>query len=206
MTQRRYRIVALSATPGDSSNKVQDLLINLKISNIELRSELSMDVRQYVHNKDVHLVVVPLGPILGPLQARFLKDVLQPILDRLLSRGAIYSRDADKAGKFQLMQQRKSWLAKVNPATGSEQIGKDRRGMIEGDFMLIGALYHGYECMLTHGLNVMMNHFKDDKSDESVQVSPIPFVPVALDASRCNPIGGNSGNVGELGCLGTVLQ
>jgi hypothetical protein len=78
------------------------------------------------------------------LQARFLKDVLQPILDRLRNRGAIYTKDADKCGKFQLMQQRIAWLLKVNPATGSEQIGKDRRGMIEGDFSLGQALYHGH--------------------------------------------------------------
>ena len=162
-SHRHFRLVALSATPGDSSNKVQQLIKNLYINNIELRSEASLDVQEYCHKKKVVVEVIQLGPILGKIKAQFLNDVLQPILTRLLRKGATYTKDADKCSKFQLMQQRKSWLAKAH----ANQTSRDQRNGIEADFALATSLYHGYEALLTHGLNVCMNHLTDDKVSES---------------------------------------
>ena len=44
---------------------VQQVLSNLQISHIELRSEDSFDIQQYVHNRTVEKIVVPL---VGPIQ------------------------------------------------------------------------------------------------------------------------------------------
>jgi ERCC4-related helicase len=87
---KRFRMVALSATPGDSSAKVQALLFSLFISNIELRSELSSDVMQYTHAKKVDVKVIKLGPLLGGLKKRFGEKVIGPLLTKLRTFGAVY--------------------------------------------------------------------------------------------------------------------
>lgn len=53
LTQRNpyFRVLALSATPGNNSEKVQEVVDNLHISHIEIRTEEAIDIRQYVHKK-----------------------------------------------------------------------------------------------------------------------------------------------------------
>lgn len=53
LTQRNpyFRVLALSATPGNKAEKVQEVVDNLHISNIEIRTEEALDIRKYVHKK-----------------------------------------------------------------------------------------------------------------------------------------------------------
>ena len=53
LTQRNpyFRVLALSATPGNKAEKVQEVVDNLHISNIEIRTEDALDIRKYVHKK-----------------------------------------------------------------------------------------------------------------------------------------------------------
>lgn len=46
-----FRVLALTATPGSTSEKVQEVIDNLHISVIEIRTEDALDIRQYVHKK-----------------------------------------------------------------------------------------------------------------------------------------------------------
>ena len=46
-----FRLLALTATPGSTPEAVQNLIDGLHISNIEIRDENSIDLRQYIHEK-----------------------------------------------------------------------------------------------------------------------------------------------------------
>jgi len=46
-----FRLLALSATPGSTVDKVQEVIDNLHISKVEIRTEESLDTYQYVHKK-----------------------------------------------------------------------------------------------------------------------------------------------------------
>lgn len=46
-----FRILALTATPGSNTEKVQEVVDNLHINSIEIRSEKALDIRSYVHTK-----------------------------------------------------------------------------------------------------------------------------------------------------------
>lgn len=56
-----FRVLALSATPGNGIKDVHELMINLLISHFEFRSEESKDVKEYVFERSLETVVVPLG-------------------------------------------------------------------------------------------------------------------------------------------------
>ncbi|KAK8734658.1 hypothetical protein OTU49_005919 [Cherax quadricarinatus] len=67
-----FRILALSATPGTDVRAVQQVLTNLMISHIELRSEDSPDIQAYVFHRSIEKIVVPLGNELSILKKRYL--------------------------------------------------------------------------------------------------------------------------------------
>ena len=46
-----FRVLALTATPGNNPEAVQVLIDGLHISRIEIRDEDSLDLKQYIHKK-----------------------------------------------------------------------------------------------------------------------------------------------------------
>jgi ERCC4-related helicase len=53
-----FRIVALSATPGNHFDAIQEVVCNLKISKMEVRDETDPDVAPYIHQKQLETVIV----------------------------------------------------------------------------------------------------------------------------------------------------
>lgn len=87
---RRFRVLALSATPGDSVKMVQEVLTNLMIAHVEIRSEDALDIVPHINQRKVQVVVVPLSDTIVKLQ-RLLENVIAPHLRRLNQASAIYT-------------------------------------------------------------------------------------------------------------------
>ena len=52
---RQFRVLALSATPGSDAQAIQQVISNLLIAHMEVRTEDSLDVRPYIHGRQVRL-------------------------------------------------------------------------------------------------------------------------------------------------------
>ena len=52
---------------------MQEVLNNLLISHIELRTEQSHDIQAYTHERTIEKVVVPLGEELGAVKEKYLE-------------------------------------------------------------------------------------------------------------------------------------
>lgn len=50
---KSFRVLALTATPSSNVDGVQTVLTNMMISRTEIRSEESIDIRRYVHKRDI---------------------------------------------------------------------------------------------------------------------------------------------------------
>lgn len=50
-TNPHFRVLALTATPGNTPEQVQPIIDNLHISNIAIRNDSSPDIKQYTHKK-----------------------------------------------------------------------------------------------------------------------------------------------------------
>jgi len=50
-----FRVLALTATPGNDPKTIQTLIDGLHISRIEIRNEESLDLKQYIHKKVSHV-------------------------------------------------------------------------------------------------------------------------------------------------------
>ncbi len=62
---------------------VQKVLSNLLLSHVELRTEESIDIQPYTHERRVEKIVVPLGDELRAVQDQYLKVQWNPQLPHL---------------------------------------------------------------------------------------------------------------------------
>ncbi|CAL8273236.1 unnamed protein product [Merluccius merluccius] len=139
---RHFRVLALSATPGGDSKAVQQVISNLLISHIELRSEESPDIQAHSHQRILEKVVVPLGETLSAHQARYLQ-VLEKFTSRLVQNRVMGHKDLHSLTKYQLILAREQFRKNPPPHI---------KGVMEGDFALSISLCHGYELLLQMGL------------------------------------------------------
>lgn len=143
---QQFRILALSATPGGDSKSVQQVISNLLVSHIELRSEESPDIQAHSHQRSLEKVVVPLGETLTAHQARYLQ-VLEKFTSRLVQNRVMGHKDLRSLTKYQLILAREQFRKNPPPhITGPQQ------GVMEGDFALCISLCHGYELLMQMGL------------------------------------------------------
>ncbi|XP_032883240.1 Fanconi anemia group M protein isoform X2 [Amblyraja radiata] len=142
----QFRVLALTATPGGDIKAVQQVISNLMISRLEVRSEDSIDIQPYSHQRHVEKFVLPLGPELIAVQSLYLQ-VLEAFTRRLLNTGAILHKDIANLTKYQIVLSREQF--RKNPPGN---IGGVQRGMAEGDYALCISLYHGYELLLQMGM------------------------------------------------------
>ncbi|XP_062593616.1 Fanconi anemia group M protein-like [Saccostrea cucullata] len=146
-----FRVLALSATPGSDIKAVQQVLSNLLISHIELRTEESPDIKQYSFERQVDKIIVPFSKELTEVKNRYIK-IMEVIVGKLKKFGVIYNREATSLSKFILLKSREAF--RQNPP---HRLPRSQYGIVEGDFALAISLYHGYELVQLHGLRSLYN-------------------------------------------------
>ncbi|KAG1777424.1 hypothetical protein EV702DRAFT_1103196 [Suillus placidus] len=83
-----HRVLALTATPGSTPEAIQSIVDSLHISRIEIRDENSIDLREYMHKKEIKQHIIRMTDDVLKAQ-ELLKEVMMTILKPLSSRGVI---------------------------------------------------------------------------------------------------------------------
>ncbi|KAG1889374.1 hypothetical protein F4604DRAFT_1712018 [Suillus subluteus] len=83
-----HRVLALTATPGSTPEAIQSIVDSLHISRIEIRDESSIDLREYMHKKEIKQHIIKMTDDVLKAQ-ELLKEVMITILKPLSSRGVI---------------------------------------------------------------------------------------------------------------------
>ncbi|CAO1626135.1 unnamed protein product [Parajaminaea phylloscopi] len=116
-----FRILALTATPGTNSQRVQEVIDNLHISLIELRTEEAIDIRQYVHKKREEAMVVDMPEDIGHVRELFL-EYMEDNCQALVKHGLLPRAEAGRLHDHQVRRAfsdrsdilaRKRWLGGV---------------------------------------------------------------------------------------------
>ncbi|XP_060063063.1 Fanconi anemia group M protein-like [Ylistrum balloti] len=155
-----FRILALSATPGSDIKAVQQVLSNLLISHIELRTEESIDIKQFSHERKVEKIVVPLGDELTQVKKTYIQ-VMDVVVGRLKRQGVLYKRETTSFSKFLILKAREAF--RQNPP---QQLQRTQYGAVEGDLALAMSLYHGFELLQLHGQRSLYNYLESIVSGE----------------------------------------
>lgn len=151
-----FRILALTATPGASVEAVQEVIDNLEISEVEIRTEESIDIQQFVHRRDIDRILLDPSDEIIMVKELFAK-ALQPLVNLLCSQNAYWNKDPMSLNPFVLMQARKAWFA--SPA--ARQANQGLKGMMMGLFSVLASIAHSIKLLNFHGISPFYSAIKD---------------------------------------------
>jgi ATP-dependent DNA helicase MPH1 len=153
---KSFRILALTATPGASVEAVQEVIDNLEISQVEIRTEESIDIQQFVHRRDIDKILLDPSDEIIMVKDLFAK-ALQPLVNLLCSQNAYWNKDPMSLNPFILMQARKAWFA--SPA--ARQANQGLKGMMMGLFSVLASVAHSIKLLNFHGIGPFYSAIKD---------------------------------------------
>lgn len=99
-----FRVLALSATPGSDIQKVQQVMLNLFVSEVMFRSEASIDLMQFRNEKSSKAWTVELIGKHKEFVDRMI-DMTKPIYKELYRAGLTYNGDQiDKVARYTIIK------------------------------------------------------------------------------------------------------
>ena len=148
-------ILALTASPGSSKNKITQLCsnLNIPITNIHIRTREDSDVKKYVQNMDLYKI----GVNLTDLMARVHKDLhylLEQRLQFLLQYGFIDSKSDplyEKTYRKDLVKLNQTLINKINDSDDKTRVYAGIS--INAQAML---LYHMITLVEQQGLDILL--------------------------------------------------
>lgn len=142
------RVLALTATPGGDVEKVQEVISGLKISRVEIRTEFSIDIRQYVFTRNTEIITFQPSEEMELVMDLFSK-VLSPMLQKLRSQQGYWTADPMKLTAYGLNQGRLKWMS--SPAGRNANAGT--KGMMNRIFAVLASLAHNIDLLVYHGIS-----------------------------------------------------
>lgn len=154
-----FRVLALTATPGSTVEGVQAVIDSLGISTIEIRTEESIDIRRYVHSREVDQVVLEPSDEMLQVQDLF-SQTLRPLCNKLAQVNKWLARDPMTLTVMGLREAQRQWLLgagrHANPGTKS---------MIMAVFTILQSLAHGIKLLNYHGIAPFCHKMVDFRSE-----------------------------------------
>ncbi|KAI9834746.1 MAG: 3'-5' DNA helicase [Sarea resinae] len=157
-----FRVLALTATPGSSVEDVQEVVDGLGIARTEIRTEESIDIRQYVHSRKTETILFDPSDEIVMLMELFSK-ALQPLVDKLCQQNAYWSKDPMALTPYGMTQARHKW---TNSEAG-RRASMPLKGLINTIFTLLSSIAHSIVLLRNHGIGPFyhnMVRFRDEGS------------------------------------------
>lgn len=156
---KSFRVLALTATPGSDVEAVQEVIDGLEISKIEIRTEDSIDIQQYVHKRDIEQIELEPSDEMLMIQ-ELLSKTLQPLVDQLCGQNAYYNKDPLSLTPFGLMKASRQWQADAG-----RRASPGLKGMMMGLFSVLASFAHGIKLLNMHGIGPFFQTAKDFRAD-----------------------------------------
>ncbi|KAI4163832.1 MAG: hypothetical protein LQ342_002605 [Letrouitia transgressa] len=142
-----FRVLALTATPGSSIESVQEVIDGLGISRIEIRTEESLDIRQYVHARKINTILFENSDEMAMVIDLFSRS-LQPLVDKLCGLNAYWGKDPMSLTPYGCNQARSRWMA----SDAGRKAPHALKNMVNSVFSILASLAHGIELLKFHGI------------------------------------------------------
>ncbi|GAV50737.1 hypothetical protein ZYGR_0Z01600 [Zygosaccharomyces rouxii] len=148
-----YRLLALTATPGTDLESVQEVIKNLDISKVEIRTEESMDIVKYMKRRiQEKIQVEPLFEMLEIVEQ--LGIAILPVLRQAVELGIYENCDPAQINAFKAMQQSQKIVANPNIPEGIKW----------RNFFILQLLNHVGQMLKRiniYGIRTFYNYFSD---------------------------------------------
>ncbi|KAL2199783.1 hypothetical protein P885DRAFT_29803 [Corynascus similis CBS 632.67] len=157
---KSIRILALTATPGSTVEGVQEIIDNLGISHVEIRTEESIDIRQYVHSRNIDTVTFNPSNEMCQVKDLFSK-ALKPLVDKLSSQNIYYGRDPMSLTTYGLLKSRNEWMA--GPG---RHVNQGTKFMMMAVFSILQGLAHLIKLLNFHGIKPFYHGLAEFRASE----------------------------------------
>ena len=169
-TALRPRIMGLTASPGASKEKINEIKRNLFIEAVEARSEESEDVKDYVERTNIETIKVRVPDEYYDTTLR-LRELYNDRVKKLLNGGFLRS---NKVSKKALLEARIAISARLKSA----QVSGGQKGYIFGAILNQAqavAILHALEMIETQGAPPLLRYLQKmrDKSDKGKAISSL---------------------------------
>ena len=162
-----FRILALTATPGSSVETVQNVIDGLDIARTEIRTEESLDIREFVHRRNIEIETFKNSDEMTLSMELFGKAV-RPVMDKLSSQNAYWSKDPMTITPFGLTEARRKWMS----SDAGRKAEFALKGMVNSIFTVLASLAHALELLKYHGIGPFfgkLHSFEDEVLDGSTK-------------------------------------
>ncbi|KAF5025040.1 hypothetical protein F66182_2908 [Fusarium sp. NRRL 66182] len=157
---KSFRVLALTATPGSKVETVQEVIDNLGISHCEIRTEDSIDIRQYVHQRNIEQIVLDPSDEMVLVSELFTK-ALKPLTDKLSSQNIWFGRSPMAITAYGLMQSQREWFA-----TRGKHTNQGVQHMMRAVFTVLTSIAHSIKLLNFHGIKPFYDNLADLRSDQ----------------------------------------
>lgn len=161
-TARNPLVLGLTASPGSDEGRIREIIENLGIEHVEVRTENSPDVKPYVQRVAFEWVKVELPSIYKEVRS-LLREMLKESLKPLAQFGLVSSYSPD-ISKREVLQAGSKINAEV--AKGNYEIGRLR--MYQAKAV---KLQHAIELLETQGLTALQAYLKKLREDKRTKSS-----------------------------------
>jgi ATP-dependent DNA helicase MPH1 len=142
-----FRILALTATPGSTVEAVQEVIDALEIAKVEIRTEDSIDIREFVHQR--HIDQVLLDPSDEIIEVKeLLSKALQPLVNLLCSQNAHWNKDPMALTAYGLIKAKKAWFM----SDAGRRANYGIKGMMNSLFTVLASIAHAIKLLNFHGI------------------------------------------------------
>ncbi|NJE85722.1 DEAD/DEAH box helicase [Thermococcus sp. CX2] len=161
-TARNPLVLGLTASPGSDEGRIREIIENLGIEHVEVRTESSPDVKPYVQRVAFEWVKVELPGIYKEVRS-LLREMLKESLKPLAQFGLVSSYSPD-ISKREVLQAGSKINAEV--AKGNYEVGRLR--MYQAKAV---KLQHAIELLETQGLTALQAYLKKLREDKRTKSS-----------------------------------
>ncbi|THX83083.1 P-loop containing nucleoside triphosphate hydrolase protein [Aureobasidium pullulans] len=147
-----FRVLALTATPGSDVPAVQQVIDGLDISRCEIRTETSLDIRQYVHSRDIDVIKFDYSEE-QQIIMELASNAIRPVLLKLASQNAYWNKDPMKLTAFGCTEARRKWFM----TDAGKKAPQPVKGMVNSIFVVLGSLGHSISMLRFHGITPFYN-------------------------------------------------
>ncbi|KAI9745114.1 MAG: 3'-5' DNA helicase [Claussenomyces sp. TS43310] len=156
---KSFRVLALTATPGTDVEAVQEVIDGLEISKIEIRTEDSIDIQQFVHQRNIEQIELEPSDEMIMVQELVSKS-LQPLVDLLCSQNAYYNKDPMSLTPFGMTKASRQWQADAG-----RRASAGLKGMMMGLFTVLASFAHSIKLLNMHGIGPFYQAAKDFRTE-----------------------------------------
>lgn len=150
---KSFRVLALTATPGSTVESVQAVIDGLDIARVEIRTEQSLDIREYVHSKDIETQTFENSEEMILCMDLFSRT-LQPLVDQLRTLNAYWGRDPMMLTAFGLTKARQQWMA----SDAGRNANMGMKAKTNAIFTVLASLAHAIDLLKYHGITPFYRH------------------------------------------------